>query len=154
MRINKSKNGLDEMQKERRNSIGNQMFMFMSYALLLDAGLYGVGIRWIKYPANTMLIITVCMGIYLIRMIAANAYLPPKAQNRKTVIALVVAIAFSVAFTITAFNLFGNLSAQSAVKDTNDNSAIILFIVSAAGLLISLIVAIIKKVNDKSGSGD
>jgi TRAP-type C4-dicarboxylate transport system permease small subunit len=154
MRINKNKNGLDEMQKGRRNSIGNQMFIFMSYALLLDAGLYGVGIHWIKYPANIMIIITVCMGIYLVRMIAANAYLPPKAQNRKTVIALIIAIAFSIALTITAFNLFGNLSAQSASGDANDNSAIILFIVSAAGLFISLIVTIIKKVNDKSGSDD
>lgn len=152
MRVNK--NGLDEMQKERRNSIGNQMFMLMFYTLLLDSGLYGSGIRWLKYPANIMVIIMVCMGIYLIRTIVANAYLPPKAQSRKTVIFLIIAIAFSVVLTIAAFNLFGNLSAQSAVEDTNDNSALILFIVSAAGLLISLIVTIIKKVNDKNESDD
>lgn len=142
------------MQKERRNSIGNQMFMLMLYTLLLDSGLYGAGIRWLKYPANIMVIIMVYMGIYLIRMIAANAYLPPKAQSRKTVMFLIIAIAFSVVLAIAAFNLFGNLSAQSAVVDTNDNSALILFIVSAAGLLISLIVAIIKKVNNKNESDD
>lgn len=152
MRINK--NGLDEMQKERRNSIGNQMFLLMFYALLLDSGLYGAGIHWLKYPANIMVIIMVCMGIYLIRTIAANAYLPPKAQNRKTVISLIIAISFSVVLVIAAFNLFGNLSAQFAVEDANDNSALILFIVSAAGLLISLIVAIIKKINDKNDSDD
>lgn len=142
------------MQKERRNSIGNQMFMLMFYTLLLDSGLYGAGIRWLKYPANIMVIIMVYMGIYLIRMIAANAYLPPKAQSRKTVMFLIIEIAFSVVLAIAAFNLFGNLSAQSAVVDTNDNSALILFIVSAAGLLISLIIAIIKKVNNKNESDD
>lgn len=152
MRINK--NGLDEMQKERRNSIGNQMFMLMFYALLIDSGLYGAGIRWLKYPANIMVIIMFCMGVYLIRTIAANAYLPPKAQNRKTVMPLIIAIAFSIVLVIAAFNLFGNLSARFPVEDTNDNSALILFIVSAVGLLISLIVAIIKRVNDKNNSDD
>ncbi|WP_068964352.1 hypothetical protein [Desulfosporosinus sp. BG] len=152
MRINK--NGLDEMQREKRNSIGNQMFLLMFYALFLDFGLYGVGIRWLNYPANIMVIIMVCMGIYLIRTIAANAYLPPKAQNRKAVISLIIAIAFSVIVAIASFNLFGNLSVQSAVEDTNDNSALILFIISAVGLLISLIIAIIKRVNDKNDSDD
>lgn len=152
MRINK--NGLDEMQKERRNSIGNQMFMLMFYALLLDSGLYGAGIHWVKYPANIMVIIMFCMGLYLIRTIAANAYLPPKAQNRKTIISLIIALAFSVILVIVSFNLFGNLSVQSPVEDANDNSALILFIVSAVGLLISLIVAIIKRVNNKNNSDD
>jgi len=152
MKINK--NGLDEMQKEKRNSIGNQMFMLMFYALLLDSGLYGFGIRWLKYPVNIMVIIMVCMGIYLIRTIATNAYLPPKAQNRRTVISLIIAIAFSVVLVIVSFNLFGNLSVQSAVDGANDNSALILFIVSTAGLLISLIVAIIKEVNNKNDSDD
>jgi len=141
------------MQKEKRNSIGNQMFMLMFYALLLDIGLYGAGIRWLKYPANTMVIIMICMGIYLIRTIAANAYLPPKAQSRNTGISLIIAIIFSVVFVIAFLN-FGNLTLQSAVEDTNDNSALILFIVSATGLLISLIVAIIKKVNNRNDSDD
>jgi cytochrome c biogenesis protein CcdA len=152
MKINK--NDLDEMQKEKRNSIGHQMFMLMFYSLLFDSGLYGAGIRWLEYPANIMVIIMACMGIYLIRTIAANAYLSPKAQNRKTVIPLIIAIALSVVLAIASFNLFGNISVQSAVKDANNNSALILFIVSAASLLISLIVAIIKKVNDKNDNDD
>ena len=36
-----NKNGLDEMQREKQNSIGNQMFILMSYAFLFDVGLYG-----------------------------------------------------------------------------------------------------------------
>ena len=153
MKINK-KNGLGEMQTEKRNCIGNQTFILMFYALLLDSGLYGAGIRWLKYPANIMVIIMVCMSIYLIRTIVANAYLPPKAQNGKTVISLIIAVALSVVFVITASSLFGNSSVQSAVEDANDHSALILFIVSAVGLLISLIVAIIKKGNDKNDNDD
>ncbi|MBE6907538.1 MAG: hypothetical protein E7476_14845 [Ruminococcaceae bacterium] len=152
MRINK--NGLDEMQKEKRNSIGNQMFMLMFYALLLDCGLYGFGIRWLKYPLNIMVIIMVCMSIYLIRSIATNAYLPPKAQNRKTILFLIISIGFSVILARASFKLFGNLSVQSATEEANDNSAFILFIVSASGLLISLIVAIIKKVSNKNDYDD
>ena len=152
MKINK--NGLDEMQMERRNSIGNQMFILMFYALLLDSGLYGAGIRWLKYPVNIMIIIMVCMGIYLVRTIAANAYLPPKAQNRKTVVSLVIAIVFSIVLAIAAFHLSENLPAQPVVEDGNDHSALILFIVSAAGLLISLIALIIKKARDKNDRDD
>ena len=148
MKINK--NGLDEMQQEKQNSIGNQMFILMSYALLFDLGLYGFGIRWLKYPLNTMVIIIVSMSIYLIRIIVANAYLPPKAQNRKTIISLIIAIAFSILLVRTSFNLFGNPSTQSAVESADSSYALILFIVSGVGLLISLIVAIIKKANDKN----
>lgn len=152
MKINN--NALDEMQKEKRNSIGNQMFMLMFYALLLDGGLYGAGIRWLNYPANIMVIIMVCMVTYLIRTIWANAYLPPKTKSRNTIISLIIATAFSVVLAIAAFNLFGNISAQSVVEDANDNSALILFIVSAAGLLISMVAAIIRTVNNKNDSDD
>lgn len=148
MKINH--NGLDEMQKEKRNSIGNQMFLLTFYALLLDIGLYGAGIRWLNYPANIMVIIVAGMSIYLVRTISANAYLPPKAQNRKTVISLVLAIGFSIVLVIAASNLLRNWSVQSAVETANDNSALILFIVSAVGLLISLIAVIMKKVRDRS----
>lgn len=152
MKINK--NGLDEMQQEKRNGIGNQMFMLMFYALLLDSGLYGTGIRWLQYPANIMVIIMACMGIYLIRTIAANAYLPPKTRSKKTVISLIIAIIFSIVLAIAAFYLLRNISVSSAVKNANDNSALILFIVSAGGLLISLLAAILNKINNKRNRDD
>lgn len=149
-----NKNGLDEMQREKQNSIGNQMFILMSYALLFDLGLYGAGIRWVKYPLNTMIIVIVCMSIYLIRTIAAGAYLPPKAQNRKTIISIIIAIAFSILLVRTSFNLFGNKSAQSIVESTDSSYSLLLFIIAGVGLLISLIVAIIKRVNDRKNDDD
>jgi amino acid transporter len=145
-----SDNGLDEMQREKRNKIGHQMFLSVFYALLVDIGLYGAGIRWLNYPANVMVILMVCMTVYLIRVIAANAYLPPKVHGRKTVVSLILAGVFSVALAIAAFGLFKNLPVHQTMETTNDSSALILFIVSAVGLLISLIAAVIKKVNDKN----
>ncbi len=147
-----NKNGLDEMQKERRNSIGNQMFMLMFYALLFSCGLYGIGVRWLDYPGDVMVIITACMAIYLVRLIVSNSYLPPKAQNRKTVIALIISVLFSIALVIAAINLFSPSS--QALANNNDNSAMILFIVSAVGLLIAIVAAIVKKINNKDDTDD
>lgn len=152
MKINE--NSLDEMQKSRRNSIGNQMFMLMFYAILLDAGLYGAGIRWLSYPSNVMVIIMACMGIYLSRTIAVNAYLPPKANSRKTAVSSVIAVIFSIVLATAAFLLYKSLPASSAAETSHDNSALILFIVSASGLIISLIVAVIKKVNEKNNDDE
>jgi Flp pilus assembly protein TadB len=134
-----NKNGLDEMQKERRNRVGNQMFMLMFFALLIDSGLYGAGVRWLDYPANVVVIISACISIYFVRLIVLSAYHPPKTQSR-TQITLIIAIIISSALAVL-------LSITQIADKTNDNSAMILFIVSAAGLLGILIAAVIKKIN-------
>ena len=141
-----NKNGLDEMQKERRNRVGNQMFMLMFFALLIDSGLYGAGVRWLDYPANVMVIISACISIYLVRLIALSAYHPPKTQSR-TQITLIIAIIISSALAVL-------LSITQIADKTNDNSAMILFIVSAAGLLGILIAAVIKKINSSKDNKD
>ena len=150
--MNNNKNGLDEMQKQRRNGIGNQMFMLMFWAVFLNCGLHGAGITWLPYPANVIVIISACMGIYLIRLIAANAYLPTQALNRKGIIGLVIAIVFSIALAVTAINYFG-LSAER-LDGMSDNSALILFIISTVGLIGALIMMVVKKVSDKNDKED
>lgn len=149
-----SKSALDEMQTERRNRIGNQMFLLTFYVLLLDAGLYGMGIHWLEYPTNSMVIIILSMSIYLVRTIAANAYLPPKTDSKKTVASLLIAIGCSVALAAAVFSFFKNSSAPFSAQAANDHSALILFLVSVVGLLLSLIAAIIRKRNDKNDSDD
>ena len=99
---------------------------------------------WLNYPANVMVIISACISIYLVRLIALHAYHPPKTQSR-TVITLIISIVISIAIAIAVSTAL--LTTQIAEK-TNDYSAIILFIVSAAGLLGILIAAVIKKVNN------
>lgn len=153
MKMKNNKNSLDEMQREKRNSIGNQMFMLMFYALLIDIGLYGYGVRWLSYPTNVMVIIIVCMSIYLVRIIAVNAYLPPKAQNRRNGVILMITIVFSIVLAITGILLLGESPAET-VATTKDNSAIILAIASVVGLLMALIVMVITKVNNKDEKED
>ena len=139
-------NGLDEMQKDRRNKVGNQMFKLMFFALLIDSGLYGAGVRWLDYPANVMVIISTCISIYLIRLISLSAYHPPKTQNR-TQTTLIVSIIVSIA-------LAAALSIAQIAEKNNDNSAPMLFIVSAVGLLGTLIAAVIKKINSSKNDKD
>ncbi len=148
-----NKNGLDEMQKERRNHIGNQMFMLMFYALFLNGGLYYYGIRWLDYPSNVMIISVICMGIYLVRVIAASAYLPPKAQNRKAPVTIIMVIVFAIALIISAISLFGQVPAQ-VTEAVEDNSALILFIASAVGLVAMLITALTRRANNKNDADD
>jgi heme O synthase-like polyprenyltransferase len=111
----------------------------MFFALLIDSGLYGAGVRWLDYPANVVVIISACISIYFVRLIVLSAYHPPKTQSR-TQITLIIAIIISSALAVV-------LSITQIAEKTNDNSAMILFIVSAAGLLGILIAAVIKKIN-------
>jgi TRAP-type C4-dicarboxylate transport system permease small subunit len=146
-------NGLDEMQKGRRDHIGNQMFMVMYFALMVNGGLPAFGVHWLAYPGSVMVIITACMGIYLARLISLGAYLPPKAQNRKTVVTLVLSIGFSIALAVAMIKLFGQTSTQVA-ESSEDNSAIYITLVSAVGLILCLIVAAVKKADNKDTDDD
>lgn len=75
---------LDEMQVQRRNKIGNNCFMAMFYLLFIDIGLQGMGVSWLAYPMNVLIIITICMGYYLIRTIWSGAYLGVSSKNKNS----------------------------------------------------------------------
>ena len=144
-----NKDSLDVMQRVRRDKIGNQSFMLMFSLLMLDAGLYGFGFRWLAYPANVICIITLCMTIYLVRVIASNSYLSPRAQESRPIIRPALIIVFSIIMATAGAILSGKLSFLRIVNSPEDNWAIILLIVSFIGLVVALIVTIIKRVNDK-----
>lgn len=139
------KKGLDELQVKRRNSIGNQMFVLLFYILIFEAGLHGAGFRWLNYPANIVVIASICMGVYLVRLFINNAYLSPSSQRRKIVIALIMASIFFVALIGAGVYLYS----QQQLNGTLNSSSLLLVIVPAVGLLISLIVFAIQKSNDK-----
>lgn len=137
-------NKLDEMQKEKRNRYGNQSLFLMFYLLMLDCALYGLGLRWLEYPANVMVLITISMGVYLVRVIAGNAYLPP--ESRSTRLRAKIIVVFAVLVAVVATLLSGGLDLTAS---EGDNSALMLFGVSAVALLIVLIVFITRAVRDK-----
>lgn len=150
---NNNKNGLDEMQKERRNHIGNQMFLMMFYALLLNSGIYGFYSQWLRYPVSVMIIITLCMIVYLVRIILANAYLPPCATHRKILAPVLLSVLFSVVLVISAPRIFGDPPPLPA-DDGDGNSALILFIISAVGLVVAAVVALIQRASANADGTD
>ena len=145
-----NKDGLDEMQRERHNRIGNQMFTVMTFAFLINVVLYGAGIRLLEHPTDTMVIVTACSVIYLIRLIIAGAYKQPGIAKRKTtVITLILAATIAVVFAINLRNL-----PVGIVESTSDYSAYILMGVSVIGLISVLIAGVIKKKQDRDDTDD
>jgi len=148
--MNNKNTELDEMQREQHNRIGNQMFVIMSLAFLVNITLYGVGIRWLAYPADTMIILTVCLSVYLIRLIIAGAYQQPVIYKRKfSVITLTTAIALTVVFVMNIRKLPVNI-----VENPDDYSAYILVGISVIALVTAGVVSAIKKKRDNDDKDD
>ncbi len=143
-----NKKGLDERQLHKKNMIGNQMFLLLLYALMLDAGLYGFGFRWISYPANVMLILTICSGIYVFRLIRSNAYVGPSTEKERPFLKTFLMILVSVAVA-GAIIILVNISGFSSNNQTGDMAAPILFIAAFVALAVAVTTIIIKRVQDK-----
>jgi len=151
--MNNNKNDLDEMQKQRRNSIGNQMFMIMTYLMFINIGLHSFGITWIGYPASTLLTVLTCLTIYLVRLIASNAYLPVREQNSKKRLISVLVGSIVIAIVISVFVIL--YQTDTDISETlNVDEAVVLMVASTVGLIIALIVAVIKKANNKNDKED
>jgi len=136
--MQQDRRGLDEMQRAYRDKVGNQCFILLAYLLMLNAGLYGFGVRWIEYPASVMAILMLCLWIYLLRIIAGNAYFPPASQRTKvrSVLTVVIAIAASI-ILVTVLANTGILPLAQGYSLGWD-SALFLLIMSAVALVISL----------------
>ncbi|MFM9328301.1 hypothetical protein [Paenibacillus mesotrionivorans] len=111
--MNKTEKGLDEMQVKRRDHIGNQSFMLLFYLLLLDIGLRGLGVTWLDYPVNVFLIMIVVMSSYLIRLIAAGAYVGTVEKKAKSSRAAWVACGVSLITCVTAIAYSSKLKEET-----------------------------------------
>ena len=143
-----NKKGLDEMQIQRRNNIGNQAFLMLLYLLLIDAGFYGYGFRWVSYPANVMIILTVCAGIYAIRLIKASAYVGPSTEKEKPVLKISMTGLVSILVAMGIIILLKN-AGFTDVGQINDMSAQILFSAGFAGIAIAVITVVINRIQNK-----
>ncbi|MBP1762631.1 MAG: hypothetical protein H6Q64_2173 [Firmicutes bacterium] len=139
-----NKNQLDEMQTQRKNNIGNQSFLLLMYMLMIDAGLYGFGFRWIDYPANIMIMVTICAGIYLIRLINSNAYVGPSTQNQRTVLRIMLTVGMTVAIAAGIVVLLKHTSFTNTTQ-LNEMSAPIMFITGAIALIVALVTLVIRR---------
>jgi len=143
-----NKKGLDEMQIQKRNSIGNQTLILLVYLLLIDAGLYGFGFRWVSYPANIMIILTICSVIYVIRLIAANAFVGPSAKTQKPLLKVVLNTVLAVLVSAAILVLMKNASFSNPGQIA-EMSAPILFIAAGVAILIAAITFFIHKIQDR-----
>lgn len=143
-----NKKGLDEMQILRRNKIGNQTFLMLLYLLMIDAGLYGFGFRWVDYPANVMIILTVCAGIYAIRLIKASAYVGPSTEKEKPVLTILMT-ALVVVVVATGTIVLLKTTNFSDANQINDMSAPILFIAASVGIVIAVVTTVINRIQNK-----
>jgi hypothetical protein len=144
-----NKTRLDEMQAQRKNEIGNQTFLLLLYLLLFDAGLYGFGFSWVNYPANIMVILSICSAIYLVRLIKGNAYVgpfPDKERPRRKAV-LIIFGAVLVAMMIVVLLQYAGFSTPNKVDDM---SAPIIFITAAIAIIIVVTTSIIKMIQNKN----
>lgn len=144
------RSGLDEMQRFKRNQIGNQCFLLLLYLLLIDAGLSGFGWRWLAYPANIMVLVTICSGIYVVRLLAANAYVGPARGEDKAVGHTILTSATAVAIALAVLFVLKNtrLVPRTGI---NDAAAPILLITAAVATTVALTVGILNRLQNKRG---
>ena len=140
---------LDEMQLQKRNKFGNQAFMLLSYLLMIDIGLYGLGFRWLQYPTNVWIIMMACLTYYMIRIIGTSSFVGPQ-QSSKKVARKTRYLTGGVGFiaAVTAFILQKYFVKFPAVNG-DENSAIILLVCSIVMLIIIAGVSIISRRQNK-----
>jgi len=142
-------NELDEMQLQKRNKFGNQAFMLLFYLLMIDAGLYGAGFRWLQYPVNVFVIMMACMTYYLIRIIRTSSFVGPQQSSKKIARKtryLIGASGFVAA--ITAF-MMQKYFIKIPATNADDHGAIILLVFSIVMIIIAAGVKIITKRQNK-----
>lgn len=135
--------GLDEMQMQKRNMVGNQSFLLIYYLLLIDIGFSGFGFRWLNYPMNVFVIMNGCMAHYLIRIIWNRSYVGPRMKT-KTVgikIGFVMGLSALIAGVISFLQKY---SVKIPVI-TSDNGATLLFIFSTVLVIVIMVVGLISK---------
>ena len=129
------KKGLDEMQLQKRNAVGHQTLILTVCLLLLDAALYGAGVRWAEYPVNALAILALCSGIYAVRIIAANALAGPAAKVRKPLLkaaAVIVLAALAAAAAVVFWK-------SGSDGDPGGIGAVLLFVLSCGALAVAAV---------------
>lgn len=147
------KKGLDEMQVSVKNKIGSQMFALLYLLLLLDAGLYGFGFRWAAYPANVMILVTFCGGLFVARLIKANAYVGPAGKGEKPVrrVVYTMVVAGVVASATLIMTKALGLEVTSRVGEFAASTFVIAVLVAGA---VAVLVAVVEKMQNKNNSGE
>ncbi|MHB8124264.1 MAG: DUF6773 family protein [Desulfitobacteriaceae bacterium] len=79
----------DEMQVQTRNKVGNQCFFILYYLLMINLLLTDYGVKWAASPLSMLVIMLLCMGYYLTRIVWVGAYVSQRTENRKHIFLIV-----------------------------------------------------------------
>ena len=91
------------MRCKRRSGASSQSNVH--YAALLaapDILLNGFGFKWVGYPENVLLILTLCSGVYALRLILANAVVGPAAKSERLLLKAVLTVLPVIAVSAAA----------------------------------------------------
>lgn len=76
----------------QRNKVANQCFFLLFFVLMLDGLLYTIGVRWLPYPASNLVLISLCMIYYLLRISFQSTATPARTRVQGPVIILALFI--------------------------------------------------------------
>ncbi len=154
MKTKSERQGFDEMQRRGRDRIGNQLFALLYFLLMCNSLLHHYGVKWLEAPADSMVLATACMGVYIIRLIMMGAYLPARVQDtRKSLIAMIPVFIF-------AFILAGFLAKMAGPRTPGDSGALsardnsILMITLIVCWVVSIVVLAVKWRQSKRHSAE
>lgn len=140
--------GLDEMQVQRKNKIGNQAFLMLFYLLLIDIGLQGFGFRWLEYPANVMVILMVCSGIYIVRLILANAFVGPAPEKQNPILKVLITVLLAMAVAAVILLLIKSAGFSDPVE-VESRTASILFGSAGMAIVIAVTTIVVNRIQNR-----
>ncbi len=140
--------GLDEMQVQRKNKIGNQAFLMLFYLLLIDIGLQGFGFQWLEYPENVMVILMTCSGIYVVRLILANAFVGPAPEKQNPFLRVLITVILSLAVAAIILLLMKN-AGFSDLAEVERRTAPIMLGTAGVAVVISVTTIVVNRIQNR-----
>lgn len=140
--------GLDEMQVQRKNKIGNQAFLMLFYLLLIDIGLQGFGFQWLEYPENVMVILMTCSGIYVVRLILANAFVGPAPEKQNPFLRVLITVILSLAVAAIILLLMKN-ARFSDLAEVERRTAPIMLGTAGVAVVISVTTIVVNRIQNR-----
>ena len=141
----------DEMQLMQRYKIGYQSFVFLSFLILANVVLNGLGIKWAESPTDTFILLLSASAYFISRCIWCDALVGPKDSPKKFTVRtfLLIVLSMTVAVMITGYMLSKRPSSMPS-----DGGGQQLFLFCLIMWVIVGIVSLIKHIKDKRGSKD
>ena len=134
----------DERQMQRRNKLGYQTLLLLIVLLMGDVLAYNMGFRWVEYPTNILVIVSICSCVFLIRSAIYEVLVAPN-TNVKNNASLTIAM-MGITMAIIAFidQFFGSYI-HSTSTYASQLALTIISVLSYICILITIIICFFKR---------